>query len=455
MLGQYAPRLGFFLLALTLGTEVRCQQPFTLATSSVGTSSGAASSSSFRSSYSVGIPAGGEVSSNTFWTSGGVGPIASLLACPVWWICGTTFYDANLNGVRDDGECAIPGRLITIMGPNDTLSLTTDETGGFCHSCITPGRYTVCQALPQSTGTCRWITTTPCRTRDVTQPWKPVFGTAYSCINGGRSIGYWSNKRGTDSITSDDLAELRALNLRNPNGSDFDPVSAGQYQEWLTRAAGANAAYRLSEELSALKLNIAHGLDIRSSELDSGGSIIATLEYANCLLGNPIGQCGGLFAGQNGAATASAGPLRTEQDRVRNVIQKINNRSFFIQPPPCSIAADHHPLHQADGTVSDERGTVPLPRTYSLEQNYPNPFNPSTVIRYALPVDSRVTLKVYNVLGQEIVTLVEGEQNAGFKSVEFEAGRLPSGVYFYRVDATGIDHPNETFSRILKMVLLK
>src|ERR1041385_9178986 len=142
---KYAACLTLVLLALTPGTKSWCQQPFSLTTSSVVGSGGVSSSASFKSSYSVGIPAGGEVSSNTFWTSGGVGPIASLLACPVWWICGTTFYDANLNGVRDDGECAIPGRLITIMGPNDTLSLTTDETGGVLYLCIQTGRKTQMQ----------------------------------------------------------------------------------------------------------------------------------------------------------------------------------------------------------------------------------------------------------------------------------------------------------------------
>jgi hypothetical protein len=72
---------------------------------------------------------------------------------------------------------------------------------------------------------------------------------------------------------------------------------------------------------------------------------------------------------------------------------------------------------------------------YSLDQNYPNPFNPATTIKYQIPSTSRVTLTVFDILGREVATLVNEVQDAGFKSVQWEAGGVASGVYLYRLQA--------------------
>jgi len=102
-------------------------------------------------------------------------------------------------------------------------------------------------------------------------------------------------------------------------------------------------------------------------------------------------------------------------------------------------------LQNATGVLNDESA---VPKKYSLAQNYPNPFNPSTIISYSLPKESMVKLKIYNILGQEVSTLVNKLQTAGNYQVTFNAGSMPSGVYFYKLSA-------DSFNQVKKMLLLK
>jgi hypothetical protein len=101
----------------------------------------------------------------------------------------------------------------------------------------------------------------------------------------------------------------------------------------------------------------------------------------------------------------------------------------------------------ANLTAVEQNGTA-TPSSYMLSQNYPNPFNPTTQIDYSVPRNSFVTLKVYNVLGQEVATLFSGDLRAGSYTATFDASRLASGVYLYRLNAG-------SFSSVKKMVLVK
>ena len=96
---------------------------------------------------------------------------------------------------------------------------------------------------------------------------------------------------------------------------------------------------------------------------------------------------------------------------------------------------------------------VPAPAVFALDQNYPNPFNPSTKISFRLAVDSKVSLKVFDVLGQEVATLLNGNIVAGSHQIDFNASTLNSGVYLYQIEATGIDGTN--FTSVKKMILTK
>ena len=99
--------------------------------------------------------------------------------------------------------------------------------------------------------------------------------------------------------------------------------------------------------------------------------------------------------------------------------------------------------HNLNGEV-----VIGVPNNFDLSQNYPNPFNPSTKIKYQIPSDAFVTLKVFDNSGKEVATLVNGSMSAGFHSINFQGSNLSSGVYFYKLETNG-------FTKVMKMALVK
>jgi hypothetical protein len=110
------------------------------------------------------------------------------------------------------------------------------------------------------------------------------------------------------------------------------------------------------------------------------------------------------------------------------------------------------------GGVETQDGVIPT--VYELRSNYPNPFNPSTTILYGLPRHSRVVLKVYSLLGQEIATLVDDVQDAGYHRViwsgQNKSGcQVASGMYLFRITARSTENGRESFTQVKKMLLLR
>lgn len=101
-----------------------------------------------------------------------------------------------------------------------------------------------------------------------------------------------------------------------------------------------------------------------------------------------------------------------------------------------------------DSTATAIAGGNRVPSDFALHQNYPNPFNPATTLTFDLPVNQTVSLKVYNLLGQQVAVIAEGYFRAGEHSFRFDASRLPSGIYFYTLTT-------EKFQKIRQMVLMK
>jgi hypothetical protein len=102
----------------------------------------------------------------------------------------------------------------------------------------------------------------------------------------------------------------------------------------------------------------------------------------------------------------------------------------------------------ANSMTDINSGSDILPSKYELSQNFPNPFNPETSIEYLIPEASIVSIKIYDVLGRELKTLVNGYKQKGRYKITFNSAGLPSGVYFYRMETN-------SFSDIKKMIILK
>ena len=104
--------------------------------------------------------------------------------------------------------------------------------------------------------------------------------------------------------------------------------------------------------------------------------------------------------------------------------------------------------HSTTG-VKDDGNSESIPQDFNLSQNYPNPFNPNTTIEFEIKEDAKVKLTVYNILGEEVAELVNGDINMGTHKVDFNAANLASGVYVYRLEA------GSKFAETKKMVLMK
>lgn len=107
-----------------------------------------------------------------------------------------------------------------------------------------------------------------------------------------------------------------------------------------------------------------------------------------------------------------------------------------------------------EGTLLAGGPAAPVVGQYALEDNFPNPFNPSTTVRYALPGTARVSVKVFNTLGQEVATLAEGTQPAGVYEVKWNAVGMASGAYYCRMTATG-ENGTGNFTSMKKLLLVK
>ena len=151
-----------------------------------------------------------------------------------------------------------------------------------------------------------------------------------------------------------------------------------------------------------------------------------------------VSQSSNVNVGTASAAgsTLTLTPVQTGDFIVTVIGQDIQSNDFIAYSIPVNVG------------LTDVETTDQLPTEFALFQNYPNPFNPTTNIKFDLPKESNVTLKVYNILGEEVATLVNKVMPAGHQVVTFDASRLASGMYIYRIQAGN-------FVQVKKMLLMK
>jgi photosystem II stability/assembly factor-like uncharacterized protein len=152
--------------------------------------------------------------------------------------------------------------------------------------------------------------------------------------------------------------------------------------------------------------------------------------FADSNNGTAVGEAGTILRTTNGGATWLAQPSGTTNTLYGVTFTNANNGT--------AVGADGTILRTTTGGVVGVKESNEVPMHFSLSQNYPNPFNPSTNIRFSLPASGLATLEVFDILGREVRTLVNGELKPGSHEVTFDATGLASGVYFYRLQAGGV-----------------
>jgi hypothetical protein len=260
-----------------------------------------------------------------------------------------------------------------------------------------------------------------------------------------RSIGFWKHQVGVasggngnaqiDGATLCDYLDAVEVHFNNnrinevkvyvPPASDLCADKLWVAKDLLNLKGNVAVTDRAKQQLMALLLNVAAGkLSLREAISVDGANVSQAITYCDSLIDKPMG----------------------DHETAKTICDWINNASV--------VPANMIPLDTRDIAYAPPRGGDGLPETFALGQNYPNPFNPSTVINYDVPVDGGVvTLRIFDVGGRLVRTLVDSEQGAGRRVATWDGTddrgqSVSTGIYLYRMEARG-------FSQTKKMLLMK
>ncbi|MGA2625031.1 MAG: T9SS type A sorting domain-containing protein [Bacteroidota bacterium] len=294
--------------------------------------------------------------------------------------------------------------------------------------------------------------------------------------SGSRTLSL-SVRNGTYGLDVDERNGYSSLNLRlwEGNGAVWTSMGGTAYAS-VTNPPSSDAVSLSISSFSGVtnppKTRAASGMIGSSSDWTMSGGTGLPIELASLTASAVVNNVSlkwstvsetntmGFYVERSSSKT---GPFTAVSSLIAGAGTSLEQHNYSYTDNSVSSGTYYYRLHEVDKngagsyssvitvTVSGVSGVGdkrPLPTEFALQQNYPNPFNPMTVVSYQLPVGSYVTLKVYNMLGQEVATLVNGMQEAGYKSVELDASNMPSGLYIYRLTAG-------TYTSVRKMVLIK
>lgn len=251
------------------------------------------------------------------------------------------FYDANANGEYDVGiDIDLPDWLMTLTSTNQGVdsSMTTGADGTATWDPLVPDiDYFVTEGTPVQGN---WVHSATIYEGHDGSPQNPAgplavtggqttlvaFGNYCTIPSNGKTLGFWSNKNGQAKVGADDLAMLVALNLRNADGTHFNPANYTAFRTWLLGASATNMANMLSAQLAAMELNVFNGIvNGNAYYVPAGKTINQIMAEADASLG--------LYG-----LTLSGHPQRANQEQLKNWLDALNNGAGVLSTTPCKYS---------------------------------------------------------------------------------------------------------------------
>lgn len=240
------------------------------------------------------------------------------------WLDVKKFYDANANGVKDDGDYYLDGWKVNITPPDEDVFTP--------YNAQVPIGWKTVTEYPSLVGC--WVASTDTSFTvevKVNETTYVEFGNYCKVRSGGKTPGYWSNRNGEATMNdggtmAPELQLLRDLNLRTAGGANFDPTTYTQFRSWLLGGEATNMAYMLSVHLAAMALNVEAGfVSPDAFVLGFDGTISELMDAANTSLGLH-------------GYTPAGDPARPYQETLKNYLDYLNNNGYVVPPTACPYA---------------------------------------------------------------------------------------------------------------------